>query len=209
MPTQMREWNPLGIDRSATSPNFSEAAATSTQQPTGGTKPSPRQKRADPAADSRPKLPGFVNAFDSLSPHPASQSQSARAKGKQREGGGMTAEEAERNFFAPSQPSPSQHALSLRMFQSPPSPPSSPLGQKLARRNAANHSNSRHSPQRASPRRATQSPAQTQLYATQDVEMADSQEEADDEEVAEEFSETDWAAEVWSAFTITCRKIVY
>ena len=175
----MREWNPLVIDDASTSPSFSDAAATSTQPPRGSKRASPRQKRAEAVAD-RPNLPGFVNAFDSLSPRPASQS--ARAQEKQREGA-MTAEEAERNFFAPSEPSP-RHARSLRLFQSP---PSSPLGQKLARRN------SRHSPQRASPRRAPQSPVQTQLY---DIDMPDSQEDPE-EEVEGEFEEVDWAAEVW------------
>ena len=225
MPTQMRRWNPLGIDRSG-EPNSSEAAAPTSSQ---GAKPSPRQKGAEPPAS----LPGFVNAFDS----PPLSSQSARARAKQRE----EAEEAERNFFAPIQPSPlQQFSTPIRMFQSPPSPPSSPLGQKVARRNAAKNGNggggsggggggvckgngyggNLFSPKRASPRRpATQSPVQTQLYdETPDVEMPDSQEEEaeeeeaeaeaeEEDEVVEVFDEVDWAGEVclFSLFTSLSR----
>ncbi|EPS96293.1 hypothetical protein FOMPIDRAFT_1062315 [Fomitopsis schrenkii] len=189
MPTQMREWNPLGIDKSSTGPiDFSDAAASSSQHLNGArNSQGSKENRAESAA-AKPKLPGFVNAFDSPSPRAASQP--SRAKGKQREGvqngnGGMTAEEAERNFFAPSQPSSqnaSSLASSLALYQSPPSPPSSPLGQKLARRNG------KHSPQWASPRTAPQSPMR-------DVEMPDSQEDAD-VEIVDEFPDIVWAAEV-------------
>lgn len=193
MPTQMREWDPLGIDGKSTGPiNSGDVAASSTQTPNSVRKGHQQKENRAESAVAKPKIPGFVNAFDS--PSPRATSQSSRAKGKQREAvqngdGGMTADEVERNFFAPSLPS-SQPASSLRMYQSPPSPPSSPLGQKLARRN------SKHSPQGASPRIATQSLALTQFLETQDVEMPDSQEEADDEVVVDELPDMDWAAEV-------------
>ncbi|KAH9915682.1 uncharacterized protein B0H18DRAFT_1040417, partial [Fomitopsis serialis] len=116
VPSQMREWNPLGIDDSAGLISFNDVA-TSTQQANGARRAhEPRQQRIEVVADK--VIPGFVNAFDSTPPRP---SQDARSKVRPPEGvrDGMTTETSD-NFFT----QPPSHI-----------PPSSPLGLKQARRN--------------------------------------------------------------------------
>ncbi|KZT65939.1 hypothetical protein DAEQUDRAFT_490691 [Daedalea quercina L-15889] len=179
MPSQMREWNPLGIDNDATGLISFNGVTTSTQQPNGAKQGhEPRQ-----TATEKPKMPGFMNAFDSSSPRP---SQGNRGKPRQDAHNVSMAEESDSIFF--SQPL-SQRISPPRLHQSPPSPPSSPLGHKQAKKNA------RHL-QLGSSSSAAQVQERTKPPVIHDIEMVDAQKEEAETEVIEEFPTMDWVAEV-------------